>query len=58
MARAETDGEELGTLVLAADRQRKTLLGAAALGPRAAEWIGEASLAIKAEIPVATWGAY
>ena len=51
-ARAATTGLNAGRLVLAADRRRRTLLGAAAIGPHAEEWIGEAVLAIRAELTV------
>jgi dihydrolipoamide dehydrogenase len=45
---------ETGVLVLTADADRGTLLGASAIGPRADEWISQVTLAIRAEIPVAT----
>jgi len=51
VARAGADGEG-GRLVLTADRCRAVLIGAAAIGPHADEWIGEAVLAIHAEIPL------
>ena len=53
--RAETYGRGLeGHLTLLADRDRGTLVGAAAVGPLAGEWIHTLVLAIKAEIPIAT----
>ena len=51
-ARAAATGLQAGRLVLVADRRRRTLLGAAAIGPHAEEWIGEAVLAIRAELTV------
>jgi dihydrolipoamide dehydrogenase len=37
-----------------ADRSRRVLVGAWAVAPLASEWIHQAVLAIRAEIPVAT----
>ncbi len=51
VARSGTDGEG-GRLVVTADRTRGVVIGAAAIGPHADEWIGEASLAIHANIPL------
>jgi pyruvate/2-oxoglutarate dehydrogenase complex dihydrolipoamide dehydrogenase (E3) component len=52
-ARASTDGSSAGSLVLVADRERGFLLGAAALGAGADSWIAEATVAIRASVPVA-----
>jgi len=53
VARAATFGEGVGGEVgVVADRQARTLVGAWAVGPLAGEWIHQAVLAVKAEIPV------
>jgi hypothetical protein len=41
-----------GTLGLLADRDRRVLAGAWAVAPLASEWIHQASLAIRAQIPI------
>jgi dihydrolipoamide dehydrogenase len=54
-ARALTEGAgepTRGCLVLVADRARRVLVGASAVGPGADSWMGQAALAIHACVPV------
>ena len=41
-----------GFVKLAADRGRRVLVGAVAVGPEAGEWLGQLTLAVRAAIPV------
>ena len=51
-ARGRITGEERGCLELYADRRSGVLVGAAAVGPDAAAWMAEVTLAIRARVPV------
>ena len=53
LARPATDGTAAGLLVLVADRARGVLVGASAVGPGADDWITEAGVAIRGEVPLA-----
>jgi dihydrolipoamide dehydrogenase len=53
-ARAVSEGSTGGCVVLVADRRRRVLVGASAIGPHADAWIGQALVAIRADVPVAT----
>lgn len=41
-----------GLLKVFADPERRVLVGAAAVGPEAGEWLGQLTLAVKAEVPI------
>ena len=41
-----------GRLILVADRAQEVLVGAAGVGPGADDWISEASVAIRASVPL------
>lgn len=52
-ARAGVEAGAGGRLVLTADPEAGVLVGAAAIGPHADEWIGEAVPAVRARVPLA-----
>ena len=52
LPRSSSDGATGGLLVLCADRASKTLVGASAIGPSADEWMVQATVAIRAKIPL------
>jgi pyruvate/2-oxoglutarate dehydrogenase complex dihydrolipoamide dehydrogenase (E3) component len=54
-ARASSDGTGGGRLQIVADGARGVAVGAAVVGPHAAELITQAGLAIRAEVPLAVW---
>ena len=50
--RAQLGQDDLGCLELYADAESGVLAGAVAVGPDAASWMGEVTLAIRAKVPV------
>lgn len=52
-ARAVVEEVGRGTVVLVADRGRGVLVGASLVGPHADEWLGQLTLAVRAEVPLA-----
>ncbi len=52
LARTLTDVAPGGLLVVTADRSRKVVVGAAAIGARADDWMVEATLAVRAGVPL------
>lgn len=52
VARTLSDSGPGGLLVVTADRARRVVVGASAIGARAEDWLGEAVLAIRAEVPL------
>lgn len=52
--RAKLDSADAGYVELYAERGSGTLAGAAAIGPDAADWMAEITLAIRARVPVTT----
>lgn len=52
LARSSTDGSPGGQLILIADRKQGVLVGAAALGTGADDWISAATVAIHGRVPV------
>jgi pyruvate/2-oxoglutarate dehydrogenase complex dihydrolipoamide dehydrogenase (E3) component len=44
-----------GRVELYADREREVVVGAAGVGPQAAEWVAEAALAVRADVLVTVW---
>ncbi len=52
-ARAAVTGEDTGRAELYAHPESGLLLGAAAVGPRAPDWMGEVTVVIRAGLPLA-----
>ncbi|MDQ3385346.1 MAG: NAD(P)/FAD-dependent oxidoreductase, partial [Actinomycetota bacterium] len=52
-ARAASADAGGGVVVLVADRARSVLVGAGLVGPHADEWLGQLTLAVRAEVPLA-----
>ena len=52
LARSATDGSDAGQLILVADRNQGTLVGAGIVGAGADDWISEARVAIRGQVPI------
>ena len=52
LARSSIDGSAGGRLILVADRKRSVLVGAGAVAAGADDWISEASVAIRGQVPI------
>lgn len=52
-ARAVIEDAGGGTVVLVADKARQVLVGASLVGPHADEWLGQLTLAVRAQVPLA-----
>lgn len=52
LARALTDDAQGGLLLVTADCARGVVVGASAIGARADDWMAEATLAIRAQVPL------
>ncbi len=52
MARTLTDAGPGGLLVVTADRTRGVVVGASAIGARADDWMVEATIAVRARVPL------
>ena len=52
VARTLTDAGPGGLLVVTADRTRRVVVGACAVGARADDWMVEATLAVRAQVPL------
>lgn len=48
-----SDGGAHGVVVLVADRAAGVLVGASVVGPAADEWLGQLTLAVRAQVPLA-----
>lgn len=53
LARTVSDSGPGGLLVMTADRGRGVVVGASAIGARADDWMAEAALAVRAQVPLA-----